>query len=102
MSLDGFSWEKDISQIQIHSKKSISVDKCVNVFFNNNVHCHSDSLTLITNIFPPDPCSKIDCQNGGTCIASVGPNKTCDCTQGFTGSLCETGQLNHMNISYFV
>lgn len=36
----------------------------------------------------PDPCEEVVCQNGGTCVAG-----TCNCPEGFAGTLCETALL---------
>ncbi|MDX1906693.1 MAG: calcium-binding EGF-like domain-containing protein [Bacteroidia bacterium] len=32
-----------------------------------------------------DPCSKVDCQNGGSCV-----DGTCQCVTGYEGTECET------------
>jgi hypothetical protein len=46
-------------------------------------------LTLgILSCAKPDPCEEIVCQNGGTCS-----DGTCNCPEGFAGTLCETALL---------
>jgi hypothetical protein len=46
-------------------------------------------LTLgILSCAKPDPCEEIVCQNGGTCV-----DGTCNCPEGFAGTLCETALL---------
>lgn len=36
----------------------------------------------------PDPCEEFVCQNGGTCV-----DGTCNCPEGFAGTMCETALL---------
>lgn len=42
-----------------------------------------------------DECSSYPCQNGGTCTDGVN-SFTCHCPPGFTGTLCETGEINFL------
>ncbi len=45
-------------------------------------------------IFPlVNPCEKIPCKNGGTCIPN-GDNFKCQCKVGYEGNTCETGNSN--------
>ena len=43
-----------------------------------------------------DECASEPCFNGGTCIDSIN-SFTCDCADGFTGSLCKTGLFFNVN-----
>ncbi|CAH3174745.1 unnamed protein product [Porites lobata] len=43
-----------------------------------------------------DHCRKHPCKNGATCVAAKPFGYKCDCTQGFTGSHCET-DVNECN-----
>ena len=45
-------------------------------------------LSTDINECVPDPC-----QNGATCVDQVGSYR-CDCVAGYTGSNCETSNLN--------
>ena len=38
------------------------------------------------------PCT-LTCENGGACVNSTG-TAVCTCVNGYTGSSCETGELN--------
>ena len=48
------------------------------------------SLLNLSMMFS-DPCDSVTCQNEGTCLASDG-SFTCNCLDGYTGTLCETGR----------
>ena len=39
-----------------------------------------------------NPCT-LTCENGGACVNSTG-TAVCTCVNGYTGSSCETGELN--------
>ena len=39
-------------------------------------------------------CDSDPCQNGGTCIEGFGPVTSCNCTSGFTGSICDNDNPN--------
>ena len=39
-----------------------------------------------------DECDSEPCQNAGMCIDSL-DSFTCECEEGYTGSLCETGEM---------
>ena len=40
-----------------------------------------------------DECESATCQNGGTCEDGIN-QFTCICANGYTGDLCETGNIN--------
>ena len=58
------------------------------------------SLLNLSMMFS-DPYDSVTCQNEGTCLASDG-SFTCNCLDGYTGTLCETGRyIYYIYISHF-
>lgn len=43
------------------------------------------------NLIFSDKCSKIACQNGGTCVIE-NEMAVCNCTEKYTGDSCQTGK----------
>ena len=41
----------------------------------------------------PADCLSNPCHNNGTCVLAHNGGHSCECEEGFTGSLCETGKL---------
>lgn len=58
------------------------------ILINDVVHKSIYLLTLFVDI--KDPCASSPCQNGGSCFPD-GRSYTCECTESFTGALCQTG-----------
>lgn len=57
---------------------------------------HGDNAEWIcSNIPTPDPCTLIQCANGGTCSGNQ-----CHCTLGYFGTLCEQGTGWNDNAEY--
>ncbi len=61
------------------------------------LHVNVDLTADKRLVFVPPPdineCESQPCLNGGECVDQVA-NFTCICPAGFTGMLCETGDLN--------
>ncbi len=42
---------------------------------------------------PPDPCTGVVCENGGTCEVAEGEEPYCECVAGWVGPFCGEGEL---------
>ena len=49
-------------------------------------------LTISFNSIDIDDCASNLCENGGTCVDGIN-GYTCNCTDGFIGESCQTGEL---------
>ena len=66
------------------------------MIITNNIHSLFFTNTCCVVFFSTefDQCQANVCLNGGTCENIQGVNSfRCTCAIGFTGSLCETGEL---------
>lgn len=61
----------------------ISCSLCPDDYGCNNQLCSKSSTTS-------NPCNPNPCLNGGTCAQSSTGSAVCTCTQGWTGSVCQT------------
>ena len=54
------------------------------------------TLNFVLCFIDIDECESQPCLNNGTCTDEVN-DVTCTCSEGFTGSRCETGKVKHIN-----
>ena len=52
---------------------------------------------LFYNVVRENPCNSIPCSNGGTCQRLTADAYQCQCTPGYTGTLCE-GKIYSNNL----
>jgi hypothetical protein len=52
---------------------------------------------LFYNVVRENPCNSIPCSNGGTCQRLTADTYQCQCTPGYTGTLCE-GKIYSNNL----
>ena len=60
-----------------------------NIYFHPFIHI----LPLDIN-----ECSSLPCQNDGTCHDQV-DGYTCSCVPGFSGDICEVGELDYLDLN---
>ena len=55
------------------------------------------SFLMVRRVTEIDDCISILCQNGGKCTDGV-LSYQCDCPDGFTGTICETGRKHEQQM----